>query len=84
MGFAGGDPNLYRYVGNEPTDAADSRGLIGVLFDGSGYKASDDTIISIMSYSYTRGETFKDINRNGEYTRTCFASVESGNTLRSG
>ena len=27
MGFAAGDTNLYRYVGNEPTDQQDSSGL---------------------------------------------------------
>jgi RHS repeat-associated protein len=27
IGFAGGDPNLYRYVGNDPTSSTDSYGL---------------------------------------------------------
>ncbi len=28
IGFAGGDPNLYRYVGNSPTNATDPSGLV--------------------------------------------------------
>jgi RHS repeat-associated protein len=28
IGFAGGDPNLYRYVGNEPTTTVDPSGLL--------------------------------------------------------
>ncbi|MBX9627173.1 MAG: RHS repeat-associated core domain-containing protein, partial [Gemmataceae bacterium] len=29
IGFAGGDPNLYRYVGNSPTNFVDPSGLSG-------------------------------------------------------
>ena len=31
-GFGGGDSNLYRYVGNSPTDATDPSGLLNINF----------------------------------------------------
>jgi hypothetical protein len=53
IGFAGGDANLYRYVGNNPTDAIDTTGLVGLFFDGTLQKASDNTIITRLQSVYT-------------------------------
>ncbi|WP_146577689.1 phospholipase effector Tle1 domain-containing protein [Neorhodopirellula pilleata] len=36
IGFAAGDANLYRMVGNSPTNATDPSGLVLVAFDGTG------------------------------------------------
>ncbi len=38
IGFAAGDPNLYRYVENRPTTATDPSGLVLVVIDGTGSK----------------------------------------------
>ena len=37
IGFAGGDANLYRYVGNSPTNATDPSGLEGEWWRDSGW-----------------------------------------------
>jgi hypothetical protein len=70
IGFEAGDTNLYRYVGNNPTDATDPSGLIGIIFDGSGYQASDGTIISRFIVPYEKGESEKDAKRDVWYIRT--------------
>ncbi|QDT07270.1 putative deoxyribonuclease RhsB [Rubripirellula lacrimiformis] len=36
IGFNAGDSNLYRYVGNSPTNATDPTGLVLVAFEGTG------------------------------------------------
>lgn len=38
IGFAAGDTNLYRYVGNSPTNATDPSGLVLIAIDGTGTK----------------------------------------------
>jgi RHS repeat-associated protein len=66
----GPDVNDYRWEGNGPADMADPSGLIGILFDGSGYSAADNTIISNLIYPYGIGELDKDKNRDVQYIRT--------------
>lgn len=50
--FRAGDPNLERYVGNDPTNAVDPSGLVGVFFDGFAYDLSDKTIIATIYNAY--------------------------------
>jgi hypothetical protein len=70
IGFEAGDANLYRYVGNDPTNHVDPSGLIGILFEGAGYFASDDTIISHLIYPYGVGELKKNLDRDVRYIPT--------------
>ncbi len=43
IGFSGGDGNLYRYVGNDPVNAIDSRGLSSIDFSrGNGMITIND------------------------------------------
>src|SRR4051794_5027778 len=43
IGFDAGDPNLYRYVGNEPTDATDPSGKFVLYITGRGGAILDKT-----------------------------------------
>lgn len=44
-GLDAGDMNLYRFEANNSIDEVDPSGLHAILFDGSGYKGKDGTII---------------------------------------
>jgi pimeloyl-ACP methyl ester carboxylesterase len=57
IGFDAGDLNLYRVEGNNPTNEVDPSGLIGIIFDGSGYQANDGTIISRLIVPFAKGDT---------------------------
>lgn len=46
IGFSGGDANLYRYVGNQPTEFVDPNGLDPVP-GGRGYGGSHDQVLPI-------------------------------------
>jgi RHS repeat-associated protein len=52
MGFGAGDANLYRYVGNDATNAVDPTGTIGVFIDGYAYEQGDNTIIGAIYAAY--------------------------------
>jgi RHS repeat-associated protein len=59
IGFSAGDANLYRYVGNSPTNATDPSGLDGeVLFQGRTLLLSDGTRIrdaGLAQFTMERG-----------------------------
>jgi hypothetical protein len=68
LGFDAGDTNLYRFEGDNPVDRADPSGLIGILFDGSGYKLLDNSIISSIYRPYLAGEG--KLLRDGQHIKT--------------
>jgi hypothetical protein len=72
-----GHMNLYQCVGNDPTTATDPSGVIGIFFDGCHYKATDNSIISVLVYRYLLEETDKDANRSPVYY-----TVDIGNLNR--
>jgi len=47
IGFAGGDANLYRYVGNGPTNSTDPSGLVLIVIDGTGSEPFSESPESI-------------------------------------
>jgi hypothetical protein len=55
LGFKGGDTNLYRFVGNDPTNETDPSGCIGVFFDGTLMTAAHNTIIRQLFADYKGG-----------------------------
>lgn len=56
-----GDADLYRYVGNNPTNAIDPSGLFGILFDGSGYKGEDHSIVANFVRPFAAGDLKQDV-----------------------
>jgi RHS repeat-associated protein len=52
-GFGAGDSNLGRYASNDPTNATDPLGLMGVFLDGCFYHKADKTIISQIQSKYS-------------------------------
>jgi RHS repeat-associated protein len=55
-GSAAGDPNLYRYVNNSPTEDVDPSGLVGVFFGGSGQIARRGVIMFELWRDYDQAE----------------------------
>ena len=51
-GFTAGDVNLFRYAGDNPTNATDPSGLIGIFCDGAGQPKGSGTIIDTIANSY--------------------------------
>ena len=51
MGYAAG-MNLYAYCGDNPTDATDPSGMVGVFFDGAGQVRGDETIMQDLYEEY--------------------------------
>ena len=44
--------NLYAYCGDNPTDATDPSGMVGVFFDGAGQVRGDETIMQDLYEEY--------------------------------
>jgi RHS repeat-associated protein len=55
IGFGGRDANLYRYVGNSPTNGSDPSGLISIYFEGTAQPLQTSgrrtTIQTLFAYS---------------------------------
>jgi pimeloyl-ACP methyl ester carboxylesterase len=77
LGFNAGDANVYRYVRNDPTNAEDPSGLLGIFFDGAGYSAEDGSVISTLFGEYAAAEVWAHPN-GGEpvYIRTNIGDLE--------
>ncbi len=75
LGFYGRDANLYRYVGNDPTDATDPSGLMAIMFDGAGYRPTDNTIMSQLVMPYLQDPKQK----NGDNGNPIRLSTSIGN-----
>ena len=58
MVFTAADPNLFRYVRNDPTDATDPTGLWEWKLDAKGHVVAisekDDTLESLIAQGYAR------------------------------
>lgn len=61
LGFSTGDSDLYRYVGNQPTDRTDPSGLVGIFFDGTLETAKTNSIIRRIFAFYHRNEPNSEI-----------------------
>jgi RHS repeat-associated protein len=64
IGFAAGDANLYRYVGNSPTLATDPNGLYELEFDGGNWtQAQKDRVKASLKRARKRvGELLKELD----------------------
>ena len=80
IGFAAGDENLYRYVGNGPTNATDPSGLQGVGHHwvpmNVALKLLEHNIITLDEYKYFLGMSSGDCNHRGSHP-TYDAAVEN-------
>ncbi|HEY7314686.1 MAG TPA: RHS repeat-associated core domain-containing protein, partial [Gemmataceae bacterium] len=47
----GPDSNPYRYVGNDPTNAIDTSGLIGIFLDGAGQNGENPAVVNEIGES---------------------------------
>jgi RHS repeat-associated protein len=87
-GFAGGDTNLYRYVGNAPTTATDPTGLYAVLGSGSlgqfnsSYGWEPSSSIADNNY-YSTTKSILDVN-SGAITGGTASPVSLGGGLLGG
>lgn len=56
LGFEAGDSNLYRYVGNRPTNSFDPNGLLTVLVHGVNSAASwyEGFASGLISFAYSK------------------------------
>jgi pimeloyl-ACP methyl ester carboxylesterase len=80
VGFSAGDADLYRYVGNNPTNETDPSGKIGIVFDGAGYNASKGSIMGQLTYTLVLGNLEAKNDPNGQsdpqYVKTNIGDLE--------
>jgi RHS repeat-associated protein len=65
-GFGGGDVNLYRYVGNSPTNSTDPSGQEKAIYRGDAYDNTGKILLIIYQADNDQGPLYGVLTRDGK------------------